>query len=204
MILQTVNGILNFPLSSRAWEFRATLWIAVHTDDKAVPLPYIAGPLTNLCCRTPHAHHRRERAKQLYENLRACTGQAQSVIAHSNGATVVCDMLRDYEPPHIDTLHLVCPACESDFNRNGLNRALGPRQLVDRVIVYCGGRDLPLRIADTWLGRLAGFGALGHTGPVNVAPSVRDRVKDVVWPARGHCDCFQPEHFHATMKEITK
>ena len=197
MVIHCVNGIFSLPGDSKGWQHRGVVWIDRNTEHKAVACEYLAG-------LTAGRFHRKERARRLWKDVCAFGNEHQSIIAHSNGCLVVTDMLRDYHCPHIDTLHLVCAACEADFHKNGLNLRMADGK-VDRVIVYCGEKDWELRLAGSWMGHTLGWGDLGYRGPINVLPLLADRVKRVTghpWNTYGHCDCWSQKNFDATMQEI--
>lgn len=119
------------------------------------------------------------------------------LVGHSNGAAVILGVFSDYPDTHISKLHLVCPACEADFNRNCLNQLLDSN--IGEVRVYLGGQDKALRLAHTIFGKLLGYGDLGLHGPQNVLPSVQSRVKVIRWLDYGHSTCWETQNFADTM-----
>ena len=98
--------------------------------------------------------------------------------------------------PRIEELHLISGACESDFNKNGLNEnALS----IGKLSVYVAGKDKAMKLADSFFGRLLGYGALGKVGPKNMS-----RVVNVIEkPSFGHSSWFSGENINDTMKLIT-
>lgn len=175
------------------------MWIDIHTPDKAMPCEYF-------CTALLRAFFNRQRAQKLADQMRSMNGgHLHNIIAHSNGADVVCDSLRWHSLPAINHIHLICGACEADFNKNGLNRQLSSGN-VGRVVVYVAGRDRALALAHSWLGHVLGYGTLGLKGPTNILPSVADKVSVrslEPWCIYGHSDCWSDDNFLRTMQELT-
>lgn len=174
------------------------IWFDQNTDDKAIACEYF-------CTAIFRAFYNRRRAEKLWQQVSAFKkGWSQKIVAHSNGAHVVVDMVR-LHTIELAHLHLVCGACEADFNKNGLNRALASGQ-VKRVTVYTAGKDRALALAHTLPGRLLGYGTLGLHGPLNVLPSVADRVETVrsaPWDEYGHSECWGKD-FGRTMRTFSE
>lgn len=190
-----VNGILTRPGEARNWTGRAVTWTHLHTDAKAEKVEYWAGPLDRI-------FGQKARAQKLYKTLSYYAGHQLTLSGHSNGCDVILDMLRDYpDCPRIGRLNLVSAACESDFDKNGLNDHLIGGH-VGEVRVFCGGQDKALALAHTWAGRLLGYGTLGLDGPQHVAPEVADRVGCLTWTQWGHSTCWEDAHFDQTMREL--
>ncbi len=190
-----VNGILTFPGSSRNWTGRAVTWTHLNTEARAEKVEYFCGPIGR-------ALGQRERAEKFAATLQHYQGWQAIAVGHSNGADVILDGLRLAAWPRLEELHLVCGACEADFNTNGLNLAL-LNDRIGKVFVYIGDRDQALRLAHTLPAQLLGYGVLGLHGPRNVRANVRDRVGELHWPDYGHSDCWHDDHFAQTMKHFT-
>lgn len=190
-----VNGILTFPGDTRDWNYRAVVWAHLKTELHAQAVEYFCGPIGR-------AFGQRKRAAKIVELLQAYADWDIILVGHSNGCAVILKALAStLVYPHIKAIHLVSGACEADFVRNGLNEAIEDGR-VGFVGVYCGGKDLALRLASRWLGRALGYGVLGLHGPRNVSPNARDSVGELTWPSFGHSDCWLPEHFDRTMKHF--
>src|ERR1017187_5840381 len=43
---------------------------------------------------------------------------------HSNGARIILEGLKKAKWPRVEEIHLLCGACNADFDENGLNQAL--------------------------------------------------------------------------------
>jgi len=120
-------------------------------------------------------------------------------VVHSNGGDVLLRALARTEFPFAEC-HFFSAACESSFDKNGLNAWLAGGR-VGRVVCYTAGRDRAMQLAK-WSTRLfgwmgLGYGTLGLTGPRHVAPAVADRVVEVVEPEYGHSDWWTGVgHYH--------
>lgn len=194
-IFHLVNGILTFPGASDAWNRRGMLWINATTPHKAVDCEYLCGPITR-------ALWNKERAWRLMLQVNEFDNSWQKyLVGHSNGCDVIIDALRLGLMQPIKHIHLVCAACEADFNKNGLNRLLTSDK-VGQVTVYIAGLDRALALAHTLPGRLLGYGTLGLRGPLNVLPSACEKLNVVNWPERGHSTCWEPANFIKTMSDF--
>jgi len=195
-----VNGILNFPGCSNNWNGRGVTWLHVSTEAKAEKVEYFCGPIDR-------AFGQKERALKLNRTLNFYRGWENHIVGHSNGAAVALAMMRDYRKwPDIEHLHLVCGACEADFEKNGLNVWMREGR-IGYVTVYVGGKDLALRLAHSWAARLLGYGVMGLHGPLNVAPDVEARVGIVTespWADYGHSTCWDDWNFDTTMRTLAK
>lgn len=192
-LLVAINGILTFPGSSKNWTGKAVTWAHTHNlDFQGEKIEYFCGPIGR-------AFGQRGRSYKLFRTLSYYAGRRIVLVGHSNGASVICHMMRDYPNfPHVEHLHLVCGACEADFQKNGLNMLIRERK-IDRVTVYVAGNDRALRLAHTWLARFLGYGVLGLHGPLQVAAENEASVTVVKWPVYGHSDCWAENNFDFTM-----
>lgn len=189
-----VPGILTLPGGAKNWCGRAVTFTHTRTDRRAEKVEYLSGPgVTRSLFQT-------RRAKKLAATLDFYGDWSRRLIGHSNGCDVILDALQLRGWPHVDELHLVCGACEADFEKNGLNTALREKK-IGWVAVYVGEKDWALRLARS-VGQLFGFGTLGLKGPQNVAPDVADRVGLLTWSAYGHSDCWADAHFTQTMNHF--
>lgn len=155
---------------------------------------------------------RRYRAQRFAKVLRGYSvlDYRITIVAHSEGTVVALDAMRLAGWPRVEQVHLVCGACDSDFERNGLNRALRAGQ-VGRVTCYTAGRDWAMRFENLILGRLFfGISArtwpLGLVGPRNVSsfllPCRVTEVADAPWRHYGHSECFERDNFERTMRQV--
>lgn len=195
-----VNGILNFPGQSQNWTGRAVTWTHLNTEAKAwaEKVEYWAGPITRVFKNAA-------RAKKLRRTIAFYAGDGWDIVlvGHSNGCDVILDALPAAGWPRIEHIHFVCAAAEGNFQKNGLNRALHAGD-VGGVTVYLAGQDAPLRLAHTLFGKALGYGALGATGPLDVAPEIQRLVRVHRWPDFGHSDCFEDDVFDRTMRLLTQ
>lgn len=190
-----VNGILTFPGDTRDWNYRAVVWTHLKTESHAQAVEYFCGPIGR-------AFGQRKRAAKIVELLQAYEGWEITLVGHSNGCAVILAALAStLVYPMIKAIHLVSGACDADFDHNGLNEALEDGR-VGSVGVYIGGKDMALRLASHWIGRVLGYGVLGLHGPRNVSDAARPKVGILEWPTFGHSDCWRPEHFDRTMAKF--
>jgi esterase/lipase superfamily enzyme len=192
-----VNGIMTFPGESDNWNAKAVTHFIVSKLTPAEKLEYFSGFLLS------RAIWQKKRAEKLRKKLQFYINQGWEIclVAHSNGADVVLDTLRDMNWPAMKELHLFSPACESDFVKNGLNGAMADGR-IDKVSVYIAEKDLPLRLAGTLIGWISGFGQLGRTGPMRVCEDVSSRVRVVRESDFGHSTWWSEENFAETMDRI--
>jgi hypothetical protein len=200
-----VNGIRTTPGSDKNWNGRAVTW--THLRARALQQIHDAENVVAERCEYPTLAVTRwlNHGKWVdrfcgivshYHNQ----GFRIRVAAHSNGANVALDGLSKLRWPAIEMLDLLSPACESDLPY--LTPLLGGP--VRRLRVWQAGRDMPLKIADNFMGRLLGFGVLGRRGPFGIPePYMVQYVEKIVEPEWGHSTRFDDEHFDATMEKLT-
>jgi hypothetical protein len=147
---------------------------------------------------------------QLLERVLAdYKGMPLKLIGHSNGCALICAAIKRVK---IDSslipaeLHLISPACDSSFEKNGLNAALSDGR-VSQVTVHWGGKDEAMWFAAAsrtlvgWAG--LGYGTLGRSGPKDVATGLQARVTGHFEPTFGHSTWFEAVHFEETMRMVT-
>ena len=191
-----VNGIATWPGNFTNWNKRAVTLTHTTTPHKAEAFEYFCTPLTR-------PFREDQRAKQFARAIREYSRLGWKIVCvgHSNGAAVILEGLKRADWPRVEAIHLVCGACESDFEKNGLNDALYHRR-IGEVFVYGGERDWALRLAHTITGKLLGYGTLGLTGPQRVHHEVENRVGELWWKNYGHSTCWEPAHFKLTMSHF--
>lgn len=189
-----VNGILNFPGSSKNWNGRGVTWIMTKTPYKAEKIEYFCGIIGR-------AFGQRKRIRKLYKTLLFYKDWNIILVGHSNGCSVITEMFKQYQDiPIINSIHLIAGASEADFAKNGFNRLL-KEQKINKINIYVAGKDYMLRLAK--FGRWLGYKTLGLHGAYNVHPSIKNRVKEVwtrPWTHYGHSTCFEDNNFDKTMK----
>lgn len=185
-----VNGIYADP--GRNWTDRACVWIAANTDDAADDYEY----WTTALLRNLTAWWLAWRFSRMLARL-IKVGRPVTIVAHSNGATVVLDALRRLDYPRIDRLHLLSPSCHEDGEVSGLARVD-----CELITIFRAGKDIMLRWADTDIGNTLGFDDLGLGGPKNMAHAVSE-YEIVDEPDYGHSSWFEGERFEKLMQRIT-
>lgn len=199
-VFHLINGINTFPGCSTNWNGRGVTWLHTQTEARAEKIEYFCGPIDR-------AFGQKERAYKLAHTMSFYHDWDNVVVGHSNGAAVALAMMRDYEGwPTISHLHLVCGACEADFNLNGLNDWLRAER-IGYVTVYIGGKDMALRLAHSAFARILGYGVLGLHGPLNKAPDIADRVgiiRETPWDQYGHSTCWADKEFDLTMDTLAE
>jgi pimeloyl-ACP methyl ester carboxylesterase len=187
-----INGILNFPGKATNWTGRAVTHTILTAGQPAEKVEYLSFA----------TFHRmigqRNRAKKLARTLSFYRGWNIHLIAHSNGGDVVFDALKYLGWPRIESITLFSPACGNDFRKLGVRAAQDAGQ-IGRVRIYIGGKDGPIRLASTFLGRLFGYGKLGKDGPVNHDPITTEVYRRDDW---GHSDWWLDQNFPWTMEQI--
>ena len=186
-----VNGILTLPGESENWTARAVTWTHLHTSGRAEKVEYFTGILG----RPFYQRRRAERLATVLDHY-LTAGFEVTIAAHSNGANVALDALRSRTWPNIKALHLISPACEADFNANGLNLSLG--RIAD-LNVWIADKDWALALAATLPGQMLGYGTLGRRGPVHCRRPVAVRRASF-----GHGDWFAADQMDHTMQFITR
>lgn len=182
-----VNGIMTMPGDAKNWNRRAVTHTHLHTNARAESLEYLVGPLSRVLGQ-------KKRANKLLKKIRWYSGWEIVLVGHSNGADVICDALRQINDSGVKEVHLFAPACEADFQKNGLNEAG-----LEKVRVYIGEKDKALKWASLKPARWLGYGTLGKTGPINVREDL-----DVKTITRNfsHSEWWEKDEFNATMYEL--
>jgi pimeloyl-ACP methyl ester carboxylesterase len=189
-----VNGIATWPGNFTNWNKRAVTFTHTQTENYAEAFEYFCTPLTRPFREDQRARHFARAVKE-YARL----GWKIICVGHSNGCAVILDGLERAGWPRVESIHLVCGACESDFWLNGLNVALD-RDRLGSVFVYMAEQDWALPLAHTIPGKLLGYGTLGLRGAERVYARVAGRVHQLYWPSYGHSTCWLPNHFKSTME----
>jgi hypothetical protein len=185
-----VNGILTKPADADNWNGKAVTWTHLHTSHRAEKIEYYVGPISRVLGQT-------KRSAKLLKTLSyyVSHGWRIALVGHSNGANVICNALKEASKEVHDAIvaiHLIAPASENDFDKNGLNVVDSP------VFVYIGTEDRALKFS-SGIGRLFGYGSLGKDGPKNV------RIEDVQVVKRkfNHSDWFADLNLNDTFKKVT-
>lgn len=170
-------------------------------DWRAQTLTYFTGPV--FAGLTRH-----KRAKNLSKLIRAYSVKNWNIVivAHSEGTATVLQALKDAGWPKVQALHLLCGACDANFNRNGLNGAILQGK-IDSVHVYVADKDKAMRLEDTILGHWF-FGIrtkdlpLGLSGPRSMTLVSQKATTVHHWKNYGHSDCWLQDNFKGTMTEL--
>lgn len=196
-----VPGILTVPGHADNWTGRAVT--ATHNRTN----PFQKGPCQNFAEKVEYLSSpltrplwQRHRANKLARTLSFYSPDEwrRVLVGHSNGCDVILDALAAENWPVISELHLIAGACSADFQATGLLHAQ-ERGDVGRVFCYTGGRDLPLKAAGSFFGRMLGFGTLGSDGPSNYKPYVTHRIHQ---PDFGHSSWFKTESNGSSVSEF--
>lgn len=197
-----INGWQSIFGEWHQWPNLAVAWTHKHTEFRAQTLVYFTGPIFAGLTR-------RWRSLQFSQLIRqySCHDWRIIISAHSEGTATALKALRLAGWPRIESLHLLCGACDADWNRNGLNWAL-KTGAVGQVHYYIAGKDQAMHAENTWLGKLffdlpRRARPLGLTGPRNVDEAVESRViehKTSPWNHFNHSECWDSSHFNDTMR----
>ena len=183
------------------WPIQFSAQINVDTPYTAQSFHYFTTPLTVWV-------NQRRRSLSFSRMLReyTCRDWCVHLVGHSNGARVVLDGMRLAGWPKVASVNLVCGACDSDWERNGLNTAMR-RGCVGAVHCYRADNDMAMQVEDTAIGlMLFGIGwndmPLGLSGPRNVDPALSGRVTEHHWPDYGHSTCWTKGELSQTIGQI--
>ena len=193
----SIPGINCFPGESDNWSGRfVTHLMSIKPYKAAEKVEYHCNAITR-------AFHNKARAYRLYKTLSYYKDRKIILVNHSNGADVTIDMLNFYDDwPNIYKIHFVCPACESDFEKNNLNKFIKEGR-IGSCNIYMAGKDFMLKLAHTYIARfLLGYGVLGLEGPKNIDNAIKNKV-NVIWKNwidYGHSTCWEDKNFDKTMK----
>lgn len=195
-----VNGICNSPGSANGWTDRFCDWIHANTDFRADKFEYFAGPLTRRILQG-------KRAKELAKRIAVLSkGNDVYLVGHSNGCDLICRALKALMAAKVEQIHLIAPATDADFRKNGMNMALLTKA-VQKVFVYVANKDGAMKFAGATGKFLKFFGlgydTLGLTGEKNVDNAVMDRVESVHYAEFHHSTFFEDQNFDSLMYSIT-
>ncbi len=189
-----VNGILTKPGESENWTGRAVTRTMLDTEHRAEKVEYMSYPTFS------RLMGQRDRVKKLARTISYYVDHGYELVlaGHSNGGGVVVEAMRYLEWPKVLEVHLLSPASERDFHRNGL-RLAQDRGRIGKVFVYVAGKDTWLKIASLFVGRLFGYGTLGRDGPKNHCTDHTVVVHRRDW---GHSDWWTEQNFPWTMRRV--
>lgn len=193
-----INGIMNWPGSRKGCTDLIADYIMNHTKYQCDKMEYACGPLLS---------------KEFFQSGRVEILREKSskipcgvyLIGHSNGADIIQKYINS-SYRRIEQIHLVAGACESDFRRSGLNKALITGRLGE-VHVYFSKNDNILRGRKESFFNAAcrkiglGYGWLGYSGPKYVDALVESRVIRHEWEC-GHSEYFDKDNLPKLMQQI--
>jgi predicted alpha/beta hydrolase family esterase len=213
-----INGICDDPRRRDSWQDRAVEWIHDYTTDRADKFEYLALPLTRWIGQ---AKRIRDCAALLQRHF-ASTDDRIVVVAHSNGCPIALETLRSCPDLHVEALHLIAAAADSDSRRNGINEICSRGQ-VRSIHLYCSRSDQALKygaglsriLVGSWTRLLherfgffpeLGYGQLGYYGPEagSLASDVYPKIFMEWRNGFNHSTWFEPAHFDDTMELITR
>jgi hypothetical protein len=147
--------------------------------------------------------HEEERIQTCANLLKAYEGCEIHVTMHSNGNRVGVGGWNAAGRPKVKTLHMLCGACDADFETLGLNQGLLDGT-IEQVFCYVAGSDSAMKIEDTLPGDLLfgiplGHKPLGLDGPRNYTSG---RVHVIRWAGYDHSTCWDEQHFDGTVEQI--
>jgi hypothetical protein len=199
-----INGINSLPSDQRGWTDRAVAWVLSQTDCLADAFEWFGGPLGAQLLAPLRTWQLLERLRTHSENHPA---SPIILVGHSFGCELICRVLRRPTCPQVADVWLIAAACDNDFRKNGLNRAISTC-VVQRVFCLQARQDGALALARVtskacrflrWLG--LDYGWLGLTGPYHV--DVPSAVTTIRKPDRiGHSSWLTPDNLPATMQQI--
>lgn len=191
-----VCGIRTMPGSVHNWTGKAVTWCHVRLGEFAEKIEYFTPAILRPFGQRGRAHKLQRTLAYYFNNDFEVT-----LTGHSNGCDVIQDaltaMVSDIAMPikHLNILNLISPACVADANVNGLNEI---RPWIPNVNVFIATKDRALAMAGTSLGRLLGYGTMGHEGIRNAHFQYRTYKQDI-----GHSGWFDSIKFCQTMKIVT-
>jgi len=199
-----IRGIAGHPSDQLEWEYEGRDILILTTGRPAVAVSYATTFLTVW-------NRRHWRARQFARVLRKFTARDYRVhiLAHSEGTVVAVDSMKLAGWPRVESVHLVCGACDSDFHRNGLNEAVRTG-CIGRVHCYMAGEDEAMWWENLDLGKIL-FGiplrsrSLGLKGPRNVDDAVRSQIiehRDAPWDNYDHSTCWETGKIEATLLQV--
>lgn len=187
-----VTGIMTFPGASNNWVGRAVTFTHLNSEARAEKIEYLSFPaLSRLLGQ-------KNRMKKLARTLTFYQDWDIHLVGHSNGCAVILDALRYLNWPRIESIHFFSPACKANCRKNGI-RDHQYSQTLKRFIVFLGGRDIPVRIAGSYIGELFGYGTMGTKGPIGFDPSLTEVRKMSEW---GHSEWWEDTNFPWTMQQV--
>jgi predicted alpha/beta hydrolase family esterase len=197
-----INGINTNIGNLWGWQHRAERHVESKTDDDADCYLYEVKTLTRWLEQSKHVRL----ATQIFAGW-ADLQCRRVLVAHSNGCEIVRRMLVEEPALAVDEVHMIAPAVEHDFERNGLNEALVGRVRLKKFVIYASKSDGALQWAKKtywvhWLNSKWGYGWLGLVGPENVNPHLSKTVRTVWHPGFDHGDYFVDPNFDRLMRSI--
>lgn len=202
-----VNGIRTWPGDDRNWTKRAVTWLhGFEFDNDHITLAAECIEYHTYAFRRwrNHSDHVQKFGRNLDHHRK---WKRVRIVAHSNGANIVLDALRDKGWPEIEHLHLISPACERDIGY--LVPQLG--NTIKHMTIWQGVQDMPLRLGDMWSntkfpwlwpGRWLGYGSLGLNTPQGLTPEAMEHVTIHREVTFGHSTWFSARFFNQTMRRI--
>ncbi len=198
-----INGINTNIGDLWGWQYRAERWVEYRTDDDADCYTYHVRTTTRWLHQAEHVR----KAKDLFVGWGDFDCE-RVLVGHSNGCEIIRRLLVDYPSLAVDYVHMVAPAVDVDFEKNGLNDALEGRVRLKQLTIHCSQSDRALKHARNtkwirWFNSKWGYGHLGLTGPENVRSSVYNQVNTTWYEGFDHATYFIDPHFNNLMRYIT-
>lgn len=192
-----ICGIKTVPAETDNWTGRSTTWVHkfAHENNKlwwAEKIEYYSSALFR-------PFHHQKRVDKLRSTLDYYRNRNIYITAHSNGASVVLDALKQENWPQIQQLDLISPASKTDM------AYIGPRlgREVKKLRIWIAKQDKALKLAKSPIGKLLGYGSLGLDGIKGIPEDIKNKyIEEIIQENYEHSDWFKDENFDKTMQII--
>lgn len=195
-----VNGVRTWPGRVDNWTGRATTHVLSHPEYGAVAekVEYFTFAMTRSLLQG-------RRAGKMIKCMSHFPPDKwdRHVVAHSNGADVAIDAIQR-SGEKIKTLLLFSPAIDWDCLKNGLHDIYSSGLVLYAPHLFIAGKDLPLKWAGTFFGKMLGYGYLGLKGPKPGTFGYSGGMPITYEADYGHSDWFNSKNFDATMRDIRR
>lgn len=119
------------------------------------------------------------------------------VVAHSNGNYLLLEALKELRFP-LHTLWMCAPACENDFEANGLNKSLLNNRIKAVHVIRAADDEAAFWAKLSNVLPIHHYGDLLYKGPQNALPEVTDEVQ----PGK-HSDMLKAWRLNSLVERVT-
>lgn len=200
-----IHGINNKAGSIHNWNSRAEDYIEqMPGPDRARHYSYTVGALDRWIWQGGFVKD----VEELLVTRKYRKGEGLKLVGHSNGCEILKELMLKNPLMPVRELHLIAPAVEADFTKNGLNEVIANNK-IGCIKIYCSREDSSLRKAQKtnsflkFFNNKWGYGYLGLTGPTNLSESAKKVVQWRFFDPYDHSDYFKGANFEHTMQMIT-